>query len=104
VHTLSMGVGVHTALLAITQLSSVTEGFNCVGELVKKLALKPSFYKIQPPSVQLTFSLMLKATLINSQLPTCPVLFFFIFISYRSSFLPNMYSVSYILKYNFYTS
>jgi len=45
-------------------------------------------------SVQSTFSLQ-KATLINSQLSTFPVLFFFIYITYRSSFLPKMYNVTF---------
>ena len=56
---------------------------------------------IQPRalSVQSTFNLW-KATLIDTQLPTCPVLFFFFYyLSYRSSFLPNMYNVfSFSLK------
>ena len=43
VHSLCMGVGVHTALLAFTQLSSVTEGFKLCWRTGQKLTLKPSF-------------------------------------------------------------
>ena len=43
VHSLCMGVGVRTALLAFTQLSSVTEGFKLCWRTGQKLTLKPSF-------------------------------------------------------------
>jgi len=97
VHSLCMGVGVRTALLVFTQIGSVTEGFKLCWRTGQKLTLKPSFDHpdtIQPLSVQSTFSLQ-KATLINSQLSTFPVLFFFISITYRSSFLPKMYNVTF---------
>jgi len=43
VHSLCMGVGVHTALQTFTQLSSVTEGFKLCWRTGPKLTLKPSF-------------------------------------------------------------
>ena len=46
VHRLCMGVGVHTALLTFTQLSSVLKGSNCVGELVKKLTFETILFTL----------------------------------------------------------
>jgi len=42
VYSLCMGVGVCTALLVFTQLSSVTEGFKLCWRTGQKLTLKPS--------------------------------------------------------------
>ena len=43
VHTLSMGVDVHTALFAITQLSSITEGFKLCWRTGQKAHLETIF-------------------------------------------------------------
>jgi len=43
VHSLCMGVGARTALLAFTQLNSVTEVFKLFWRTGQKLTLKPSF-------------------------------------------------------------
>ena len=41
----SVGVGVCTALLAFTQLSSVTEGFKLCWSTGQMLTMKPSFFE-----------------------------------------------------------
>ena len=44
VHSLCMGVGVRTALLAFTQLSNVTEGFKLCWRTGQKLTLNPCVF------------------------------------------------------------
>jgi len=43
VHSPCMGIGMHTALLAFTQLNSITERFKLCWRTGQKLTLKPSF-------------------------------------------------------------
>jgi len=71
VHSLCMGVGVHTVLLAFTQLSGVTEGFKLCWRTGQKLTLKPSFLAEGQGHSKLLFQ----------KLHSIPLLSFYFFIT-----------------------
>ena len=81
-----MGVGVRTALLAFTQLSSVTEGFKLCWSTGQMLTMKPSFFEARIGHAW--------SDILNSFSLLVPCVYIFIF--------PNTYSTCTYLQIKFY--
>ena len=90
-----------TALLAFIQLSSITEVFKLCWRTGQKFTLNPSFLHHPATECPVDLQLVEGHGNLDSQLPTCPVLFFFIILFIQEFFFFQTYTK---LEINFHTN